>query len=74
MLTTEIYKDLVRMTIPEVFKWMRDAKEALGLTNQQIADGCGVPLGTVSRVMSGNYIEVKSTTLRPMVAFFCRAA
>lgn len=70
MPTTEIYKDLVRMTIPEVFKWMREAKEILELTNQQISDGCGVPLGTVSRVIAGSYMEVKSTTLRPMVAFF----
>lgn len=32
---------------------LRKLKQASGMTNQQIADASGVPLGTVNRVMSG---------------------
>lgn len=32
---------------------LRKMKQASGMTNQQIADASGVPLGTVNRVMSG---------------------
>lgn len=32
---------------------LRRLKQASGMTNQQIADASGIPLGTVNRVMSG---------------------
>lgn len=32
---------------------LRKLKQASGMTNQQIADASGIPLGTVNRVMSG---------------------
>ena len=38
---------------PKKMDDLRKMKQASGMTNQQIADASGVPLGTVNRVMSG---------------------
>lgn len=39
------------------------AKEAQKLTNQQLADASGVPVGTVSRVLSGSADDPKFQTI-----------
>lgn len=39
------------------------AKEVQGLTNQQLADASGVPVGTVSRVMAGSADDPKFQTI-----------
>lgn len=72
MPTTELYKQIVQMNTPDLFNWLREAKKLRGLTNKQIADATGVPLGTVDRVMSGKYTEVKRSTLQPITSYLAK--
>ena len=43
-----------------------DAKKKSGLTNQQIAELSGVPLGTVNRIFSGGTVDLKFQTLQQL--------
>jgi transcriptional regulator with XRE-family HTH domain len=43
-----------------------DAKKKSGLTNQQIAEQSGVPLGTVNRIFSGAAVDLKFQTLQQL--------
>lgn len=53
----------------ELILWCRERKKALGLSNQKLAELCDVPIGTVDRVMSGNYNEYKYSSIQPIVSY-----
>lgn len=50
-------------------------KEERGLTNRNIAEGSGVPIGTVSRVFSNNGSDFRYETLQPIIQYLgsCKA-
>lgn len=52
---------------PEVIDWCRKRKKFLGLSNEDIADMSGLPHGTVSRLLGGNYADYKHTTIQPLL-------
>lgn len=46
-----------------VMERLKEIKETRGLTNQQITDMTGVPIGTVGRLFSGEVVDPKITTI-----------
>lgn len=46
-----------------VIERLKDIKTARGLTNQQIADMSGVPIGTVNRILANELADPKWTTI-----------
>lgn len=52
---------------PEVIDWCRKRKKFLGLSNDDIAEMSGLPHGTVSRLLGGNYADYKHTTIQPLL-------
>lgn len=52
---------------PEVIDWCRKRKKFLGLSNDDVAEMSGLPHGTVSRLMGGNYADYKHTTIQPLL-------
>lgn len=52
----------------DIVKWCRDRKKSLGLSNQKLSDISGVPIGTIDRIMSGNYTEFKYSSIQPIVS------
>lgn len=72
MPTREIYKKIVEMDTPQLFEWLREAKKLRGLTNKDIADATGLPLGTIDPIMSGKRTEVRRSTLQPITAYLAK--
>ena len=52
----------------ELIKWCKNRKATLGLSNAKLAEMSGVPIGTIDRIMSGNYTEFKYSSIQPLVA------
>lgn len=52
----------------DLISWCRQRKKALELSNQKLSDLSGVPIGTIDRVMSGNYSEFKYSSIQPIVS------
>lgn len=59
---------VINLNPSDIVKWCRDRKKSLGLSNQKLADLSGVPIGTIDRIMSGNYTEFKYSSIQPIVA------
>ena len=52
---------------PEVIDWCRKRKKFLGLSNKDIAERAQIPLGTVDRLLGGNYADYKHSTIQPLL-------
>ncbi len=52
----------------ELIKWCKNRKQALGLSNSKLSEMSGVPIGTIDRIMSGNYTEFKYSSIQPLIA------
>ena len=61
-------KYFINLNPSEIVIWCRDRKKSLGLSNQKLADLSGVPIGTIDRIMSGNYTEFKYSSIQPIVS------
>lgn len=61
-------KYFITLNPSDIVKWCRDRKKSLGLSNQKLADLSGVPIGTIDRIMSGNYTEFKYSSIQPIVS------
>ena len=57
----------VAMDPADVSDWIRERKKVLGLTNAAIAEASGVPLGTVNRMLTGQYFNYKLDTIAPIL-------
>lgn len=60
--------NIITLTSQDIVKWCRERKKSLGLSNQKLADMSGVPIGTIDRIMSGNYTEFKYSSIQPIVS------
>lgn len=58
----------ITLTPQDIVKWCRERKKSLELSNQKLADLSGVPIGTIDRIMSGNYTKFKYSSIQPIVA------
>lgn len=61
-------KYFITLNPTDIVKWCRDRKKSLGISNQKLADLSGVPIGTIDRIMSGNYTEFKYSSIQPIVS------
>lgn len=61
-------KYVITLNPSDIVKWCRERKKSLQLSNQKLADLSGVPIGTIDRIMSGNYTEFKYSSIQPIVA------
>ena len=61
-------KYVITLNPSDIVKWCRERKKSLELSNQKLADLSGVPIGTIDRIMSGNYTEFKYSSIQPIVA------
>ena len=52
----------------DLISWCRQRKKALNLSNQKLSELSNVPIGTIDRVMSGNYNEFKYSSIQPIVS------
>lgn len=62
-------KYYITLNSQEIVKWCRERKKTLDLSNQKLSDLTNVPIGTIDRIMSGNYTEFKYSSIQPLVAF-----
>ena len=58
----------ITLTPQDIVKWCRERKKSLEYSNQKLADLSGVPIGTIDRIMSGNYTEFKYSSIQPIVS------
>lgn len=56
------------MNPAELIKWCKNRKATLGISNSILSEISGVPIGTIDRIMSGNYTEFKYSSIQPLVA------
>ena len=52
----------------ELIQWCKNRKETLGVSNQKLSEVSGIPIGTIDRIMSGNYTEFKYSSIQPLIA------
>lgn len=64
----EYKSNIISMTPQDIVKWCRERKKSLEYSNQKLANLSGVPIGTIDRIMSGNYTEFKYSSIQPIVA------
>lgn len=51
----------------ELIKWCKNRKQTLGFSNSKLSEMSGVPIGTIDRIMSGNYTEFKYSSIQPLI-------
>lgn len=65
--------NILSMTTPEIIEFLKQRKKFLGVSNQKVAEGSNVPVGTIARVFSfdpkTDKADFKFDTLRRIAAF-----
>ncbi len=64
-------KDMLNTVIlnpVELIKWCKNRKETLKLSNAKLSEMSNVPIGTIDRIMSGNYTEFKYSSIQPLIS------
>lgn len=64
----ELMPEITSMTPSQLITWCRGRKQTLGLSNQKLSEISGVPVGTIDRIMSGNYTEFKYSSIQPLIS------
>lgn len=59
--------NLMRLPFPDLIQWCNKRQKHLGWTNQNLADRSSVPVGTINRIKSGDYLDCKYSTIRSVV-------
>lgn len=67
MNTNEIINTVILNPV-ELIKWCKNRKSTLGLSNAKLSEISGVPIGTIDRIMSGNYTEFKYSSVQPLIS------
>lgn len=58
---------IIELPATELLDWCRKRKAFLGLSNAKLADLSGVPKGTIDRTFSGEHLDFKHETIRPIL-------
>ena len=61
--------NIITLNPSELIKWCRQRKKDKGISNAEISERTGVPMGTLDRVLSGNYLEFKYSSIQPVLTF-----
>lgn len=58
------------MTLPlkELLAWCKSAKKRAGVTNTQISEKTGIPIGTIERIMAGKIEDAKFSSIQPIIS------
>ena len=59
--------NLMRLPFPDLMQWCNKRQKHLGWTNQVLAYRCNVPLSTITRIKSGDFLDCKYSTIRSIV-------
>lgn len=59
--------NLMRLPFPDLIHWCNARQKYLGWTNQKLADESKVPVGTINRIKTGDYLDCKYSTIRNIV-------
>lgn len=59
--------NLMRLPFPDLIQWCNKRQKHLDWTNQVLAYRCNVPIGTITRIKAGDYIDCKYSTIRNIV-------
>ncbi len=64
----EQLSQIMTLSSHDLIHWCRERKKALELSNAKLSELTGVPIGTIDRIMSGNYSEYKYSSIQPLIA------
>ena len=56
--------NLMLLPFPELLKWCEKRQKHLGWTNKDLSDKSTVPIGTIGRIKSGDYVDCKYSTIK----------
>ena len=59
--------NLMLLPLPVLMQWCNKRQKHLGWTNQFLADKCGLPLSTITRIKTDDYVDCKYSTIRIIV-------
>lgn len=59
--------NLMLLPFAELIQWCTKRQKFLGWTNQDLADRSGVPLSTINRIRSGDYMDCKFSTIKRLL-------
>lgn len=59
--------NFVAMSAHNLLEWCKMRKTKLGLSNAKLADMSGMPKGTIDRLFTGEHLDFKYETIRPML-------
>lgn len=59
--------NLMRLPFPDLMQWCNKRQKHLGWTNQTLADNSKVPVSTINRIKSGDFLDCKYSTIRNIV-------
>ena len=55
----------------DLIQWMKVRKDALHMSNAELADSTDVPKGTVDRIFSSRSADFRMSTIQPIVRALC---
>lgn len=56
--------NLMQLSFADLLKWMEKRQKYLGWTNQRLYEESTIPLGTITRIKSGDYDDCRYYTIR----------
>lgn len=59
--------NLMLLPFPVLMQWCSKRQKYLGWTNQTLADKCGIPLSTITRIKADDYLDCKYSTIRSLL-------
>ncbi len=59
--------NLMLLPFADLMQWCSQRQKYLGWTNQGLADRSKVPLGTISRIKAGDYMDCKYSTIKSIL-------
>ncbi|MBQ0018277.1 MAG: hypothetical protein KBS63_03565 [Clostridiales bacterium] len=64
----EVLPQVMTLNPSELISWCKLRKEAMHLSNAMLADITNVPVGTIDRILSGNYTEFRYSSIQPLLS------
>ena len=55
------------MPAEDLLEWCKERKKFLKLSNEKLAELSGIPKGTIDRLFSGEHLDFKFETMRPII-------
>ena len=59
--------NLMLLPFADLMQWCNQRQKYLGWKNQDLADKSKIPLGTISRIKAGEYIDCKYSTIKSIL-------